>query len=132
MKKTMVIIMILATFMIGCSAPDKTPEAAKVIAQDMLSAISSYDKEKLLSHISDDIKNKVDSGVLHLGSSGIGHYEVIDSKVEGDNAKVKIKLIVDPKKSMKSLEKYEPLTVWIFRINGGEWKLIATDQESQI
>lgn len=132
MKKTMVIGMILTTFMIGCSMPDKTPEAAKAIAQNMLKSAKGYDKEKLLSHVSEDMKQNVENGALHLGSSGLGHYEVIESKIEGDIAKVKLKLIVDPKKSLKSLEKYEPLTVWVFRIDGGQWKLIATDQESQI
>lgn len=132
MTRTKLIGMILTIFIIGCAAPDKTPEAAKTIAKDMLLAVDTYDKDKLLSHISDDLKNKIDSGILHLGSSGIGHYEVIESKIEGENAKVKLKLIVDPKKSLKSLEKYEPLTVWVFRIDGGQWKLIATDQESQI
>lgn len=132
MKKTMVITMILATFMIGCSMPDKTPEAAKAIAQDMLKSANGYDKEKLLSHVSEDMKQKVQNGGLYLGSAAYGRYDVVDVKIDGDHAIVKLKLIVDPKKMLKSAEKYEPLSVWVFNIDGGEWKLIETDQESQL
>lgn len=132
MKKRMVITMILATVMIGCSIPDKTPEAAKVITQEIIKAVNEHDKEKLLSHIAEDMKQKVENGGLYLSSAAYGRYDVIDVKIDGDRAVVKLKLIVDEKKMLKSAEKYEPLSVWIFHIDGGEWKLTSTDQESQL
>lgn len=121
---------VTAIMISGCA--DKTQEAATTIAQDMLKAVNGYDNEKLLSHVSEDMKQKVQNGGLYLASAAYGHYEIVDVKIDEDRAIVKLKLIVDSKKMLKSAEKYEPLSIWVFRIDGGEWKLVSTNQESQI
>lgn len=118
MKKSFVVAALAALILSGCGEVDKSPEAAKGVATEMLTAVKTHDAEKLTTFMVDKNAKPM------MPEAGLGSYKVIDQKVEGNLAYITLELEIDKDNPMKAFEGDSSHIVWVLKATDDGWKYV--------
>ncbi|MCL4431573.1 MAG: hypothetical protein M1300_04545 [Epsilonproteobacteria bacterium] len=124
MKKMNLVAASLAVLLLSGCGETKDADTAKSAATEIISALETHDPELLKTRLSEPDKG------LQVAWLDVGTYSAIDSKVEGDLAKVRMRYTIDADKKDSfdaSMTKYLPDQVLLLRIIDGKWKFVGVE-----
>lgn len=117
----MVILALVVVFTRGAPTPldPSTPEG---VVQTYSNAVIAGDRDAALTHLTSDLRDnceRVDSGMMQNL-----RLTLVSSKVNGDNAKVRVAVTSNPGGGTFGGSSYESDDVFILeRVAGGNWKI---------
>lgn len=123
MKKSIVAATLAALLLSGCGE-SKNAETASAAATEIITALETHNPELLKTRLSEPDKG------LKVNWLDVGTYAVIDSKLDGDLAKVRMRYNIDADKKDSfeaSMTRLLPDQILLLRIIDGKWKFVGAE-----